>query len=390
MKGAAEPIRSVAVLTTGRQDWGILRSTCTALRARPGFRLNVVAGGMHMSASHGHTVDQVRADGFEPAELSWIDEGATTPADAQAARALAAFGGYLRATNPDAVLLVGDRFETAAAALAATVDRVPIAHLHGGEQTLGAFDDALRHATTKLAHLHLVSHDEHARRVIAMGEDPACVHVVGAPGLDAAFRPDLLDAEALGRALGIALRPPVVIVTVHPATLGTDPDAEVRAVVAAMQAVPATYVVTMPNVDPGADRIRAELVAAVAAAPPGTAIAVEALGEQRYWSLLRLADAMIGNSSSGIVEAPAVGLPVVNVGERQAGRLRWSNVIDAKPDAVAVTAALHRALDPAFRRAAQTGTPALADGRAGERVADIMTSWHPSRPPRKRPIPITP
>jgi len=387
---AAQPVRSLAVLTTGRQDWGILRSTCTALRARPGFRLEVVAGGMHLSASHGHTVDQVRADGFEPAELPWIDDDDATPADVQAARALEAFGGYLRARKPDAVLLVGDRFETAAAALAATVDRVPIAHLHGGEQTLGAFDDALRHATTKLAHLHLVSHEEHAQRVVAMGEDPACVHVVGAPGLDAAFRPDLLDAEALGAELGIALRPPVVIVTVHPATLAEDPAADVRAVVAAMRTVPATYVVTMPNVDPGADPIRTELLGAVAAAPTGTAIAAEALGERRYWSLLRLADAMIGNSSSGIVEAPAVGLPVVNVGDRQAGRLRWSNVIDATADPAAVTAALRRALDPAFRVAAQTGNLPLADGRAGERVADIIASWHPSRPPRKRPIPIAP
>lgn len=345
---------------------------------------------MHVSAAHGHTVDQVRADGFAPTELEWIEDDAPTPADVQSAKALAAFGGYLRETKPDAVLLVGDRFETLAAALAATVNLVPIAHLHGGEQTLGAFDDAIRHATTKLAHLHLVSHEEHARRVIAMGEDPTCVHVVGAPGLDSAFRPDLLDAEALGLELGLELRPPVVIVTVHPTTLGADPTAEVRAVVAAMQTVPATYIVTMPNVDPGAEAIRNELVAAVAAASAGTAIAVEALGERKYWSLLRLADAMIGNSSSGIVEAPAVGLPVVNVGERQAERLRCTNVIDVPPDPSAVSEALRRALEPAFRAAARASSPPLADGRAGERVADIIASWHPSRPPRKRPIPITP
>jgi UDP-N-acetylglucosamine 2-epimerase (non-hydrolysing) len=385
-----EPVRSLAVLTTGRQDWGILRSSCTALRARPSFRLDVVAGGMHLSASQGQTVDQIRADGFEPARLPWLDDDAATPADVQAARALEAFGGHLRATTPGAVLLVGDRFETAAAALAATVNRVPIAHLHGGEQSLGAFDDALRHATTKLAHLHLVSHEEHARRVIAMGEDPGSVHVVGAPGLDAAFRPDLLDRDALAAELGVALRPPVVIVTVHPVTLGADPAADVEAVAATMRAVPATYVVTMPNVDPGAERIRADLIDTVAAAPSGTAVAVPALGERRYWSLLRVADAMLGNSSSGLIEAPVVGLPAVNVGERQAGRLRWANVIDAPAEADAVIAALRRALDPAFRATARDGAPPLADGRAGERVADIIAAWRPSRPPRKPPIRIAP
>lgn len=388
MSGQPGHVRSLAVLTTGRQDWGILRSTCLALRRRPGFRLDVVAGGMHLSARHGHTVDQVRADGFEPTQLPWLDDAAATPADVQSARALEAFGGYLRGAKPDAVLLAGDRFETAAAALAATVNRVPIAHLHGGEQTLGAFDDALRHATTKLSHLHLVSHEEHARRVVAMGEDPDTVHVVGAPGLDSAFRADLLDGGALATHLGVTTALPLVIVTVHPATLGVDPDADVGAVVAAMRTVPATYIVTMPNADPGADRIRTDLTSAVAAAPPGTAVAVEALGERLYWSLLRVADAMLGNSSSGLTEAPAVGLPVVNVGERQEGRLRWSNVIDAPADADGVVAALRRALDPGFRATARADIPPLTDGRAGERIAGIITAWQPPRPPRKRPIVI--
>lgn len=381
-------VRSVAVLTTGRQDWGILRSTGLALGKRRGLRVDVVAGGMHLSARHGHTIDQVRADGFDPTPLPWLDEGGNTPADVQSARALESFGGYLRRAKPDAVVLAGDRLETAAAALAATVNRVPIAHLHGGEQTFGAFDDALRHSITKLAHLHLVSHEEHARRVVAMGEDPDTVHIVGAPGLDAAFRPDLLDGEALAARLGVTPAGPLVIVTVHPATLGEAAENDVRAVVAAMRTVPATYIVTMPNADPGAEPIRDALKDAVAAAPTGTAVAVEALGDRLYWSLLRVAHAMLGNSSSGLIEAPAVGLPAVNVGERQAGRLRWSNVIDTPPDADGVAAALRKALDPAFRTRVEADVPPNTDGRAGERIADIITTWHPPRPPRKRPIEI--
>ncbi|MDP9482971.1 MAG: UDP-N-acetylglucosamine 2-epimerase, partial [Chloroflexota bacterium] len=263
--------------------------------------------------------------------------------------------------------------------------RVPIVHLHGGEQTLGAFDDALRHAITKLSHLHLVSSPEHARRVVALGEDPATVHVVGAPGLDAAVRADLPDRAALEQALGVRLRPPVVIVTVHPATLDPDPDAVVEAVIGAMVTVPATYVVTLPNADPGAESIRERL--RLAADGPGWAV-VEALGEERYWGLMRIADAILGNSSSGLIEAPAVDLPAVNVGDRQEGRRREANVIDAPADASAVATALRTALDPAFRAGVAAAHPELADGRAGARIADIIAAWRPSVPPRKAPIPV--
>jgi UDP-hydrolysing UDP-N-acetyl-D-glucosamine 2-epimerase len=383
------PPRTIAVLTTGRQDWGILHSTCVAIRARSDLRLRLIVGGTHLSARHGSTVELIEADGFTPdAVLDWFGptSGATDdpPADAQAAAALAAIGVELRAHPVDALVLVGDRFETAAAALAATIDRVPIVHLHGGEQTLGAFDDALRHAITKLAHLHLVSNDEHARRVRAMGEDPASIHVVGAPGLDAAARTDLPDRAALEADLGIPLRSPVVVVTVHPVTLDADPVAAARAVAGAMDLVTATYVVTLPNADPGAADVRAILLAAAAAGPSG--VAVEALGERRYWGLLRIADAMLGNSSSGLVEAPAVDLPAVDVGDRQAGRHREANVIEAPADPQLVAAALRRALDPAVR-AALTGTrPGLLDGRVGERVAAIIAAWRPQIPPRKPPI----
>jgi len=384
----AERPRRIAVLTTGRQDWGIVHSTCAAIRAHPDLELVLWAGGTHLSRRHGFTVDQVRADGFEPdAGFAWLDGEQDPPADAQSASALAAIGAQLRTSPVDALVLAGDRFETAAAALAATVDLVPIVHLHGGEQTLGAFDDALRHAITKLSHLHLVSSEEHARRVRALGEDPASIHVVGAPGLDAAFRPDLPDRAALGARLGVGLDAPVVIVTVHPATLEADPARAARAVVGAMDLVPATYVITLPNTDPGAREVRELLVEAGAA--PGRVV-VEALGERGYWGLLRVADAVLGNSSSALVEAPVVGLPAVDVGLRQAGRARGANVIDAPAEADAVAEALRRALTPAFRDVAGTATPVLADGRAGARIADIIAGWHPSSPPTKPPIRLEP
>ena len=383
-------VRTIAVLTTGRQDWGILRSPCVAIRTEPVLRLVVAAGGMHLSLAHGHTIDGVRSDGFDPHELAaWLplDERVADPsAVRQASGALAAVGAWLEATRPDALVLAGDRLETASAALAATLTGVPIIHLHGGEQTLGAFDDALRHAITKLAHLHLVSHEEHAARVIALGEDPASVHVVGAPGLDNLHRDDLSGRAELETLIGIPLRPPVVVVTVHPATLDVDPAGAARAVARAMDAVPATYVVTLPNTDPGGHDVGGVMRAAAEAGPGRAAVA--ALGERGYWGLLRIADAMLGNSSSGLIEAPAVGLPVVDVGDRQGGRRREANVIGAPADGQAVAVALRHALDPAFRAALPPLDPRLTDGRAGERVARIIATWQPPSPPRKPPVRI--
>jgi UDP-hydrolysing UDP-N-acetyl-D-glucosamine 2-epimerase len=386
---AADPVarsRTIAVLTTGRQDWGILHSVAAAIREEPGLRLRLIAGGMHLSSRHGRPLDEVIAAGFEPdAALDWLGPGPADPApDVQAAAALQAVGEELRRHPVDAIVLAGDRFETAAAALAATVLGIPIVHLHGGEQTLGAFDDALRHAITKLADLHLVSRPEHAARIVAMGEDPATVHVVGSPSLDGLRRSDLPDREELAAVLGLPLEPPVVVVTVHPATLEIDPAASAGAVAAAMDEVEATYVVTLPNVDPGAAAVREILATAVGGRP--RRVAVDALGERRYWGLLRVADAMLGNSSSGVAEAPAIGLPVVNVGDRQAGRIRHANVLDVPADAAAVAAALRRALDPAFRADLQAADLPLADGRAGERIAHIIAAWHPTHPPRKAPV----
>ena len=175
-----------------------------------------------------------------------------------------------------------------------------------------------------------------------------------------------------------------MVVTVHPTTLAAE-DATVASVVAAMDAVPATYVITLPNVDPGAEAVRTALE--TAGGRPGR-VAVAALGERRYWGLLRVADAMLGNSSSGLIEAPAIGLPVVDVGERQAGRAGGPGVIHATAEAEAVTGALRRALDPAFRAGLPAPDPRFGDGRAGARAAHIIATWRPSRPPRKAPITV--
>jgi len=373
---------ALAVLSTGRQDWGILRSTCLALRDDPLFDLRLLAGGMHTAARFGRTVEAIRADGFVPAEtLVWIPDDRPSTAAEQAGTAMREIGAALARQRPHALLLVGDRFETAVAALAATLAALPIAHLHGGEESEGAFDNNFRHAITKLSHLHLVSHADHRERVIAMGEDPATVHVVGAPGLDNAHRTDLPARAELEETLGLALEPPVVVVTLHPATLGGDAAREAQAVCAAMDEVEATYVITMPNTDPGHEAIRE---AFAAAARPPRRVAVDALGERRYWGLLRLAGAVLGNSSSALIEAPVLAVPAVNVGERERGRLRGANVIDVPSEPAAIAAGLRRALDPRFRAGLAGTTSPFGDGRAARRIRDVLASWRPPRPPVKR------
>ena len=370
----------LAVLTTGRQDWGILRSLCMLLRDDPAFDLRLLVGGMHCSARFGRTRDLIVEEGFTCHEvLPWIPDDGVPPAHVQAGRAVELVGDALRRQAPEALVLVGDRFETAAAALAATVGGVPLVHLHGGEESEGSFDNALRHAVSKLSHLHLVSHPQHAARVLAMGEEPSTVHVVGAPGLDNLHRRDLANRRELEEFLGAELQPPIVLVTLHPATLGHDPMTEAAVVCAAVRRVPATYVITMPNADPGNEAIRASL--ASLAGP--RCLVTEALGERRYWGLMSLADAMLGNSSSAIIEAPVLGLPAVNVGVRQSGRLRGGNVLDAPADGEAVTATLRRALMPAFRARARATPSPFGDGHSAARILEILRDWAPPSPPVK-------
>lgn len=370
-------MKRIGVLTTGRQDWGILRSTCRRLRDDPRFELVLFAGGMHASAYFGRTLTELEADGFQPAAvMAWIDDQGGPAPLAQTSAAVTLVGEALARHRPEALVVVGDRFETAAAALAATLARVPLVHLHGGEETEGAIDNALRHAITKLSHLHLVSHPAHRDRVAAMGESPEHVHVVGAPGLDNLHRTDLAGRAELEQHLGLSLEPPVVLITVHPATLAADPAADARALFEAIDDVDATYVITMPNSDPG-NRAVVELARRAASAP--RRVAVSALGERRYWGLMRCATAMAGNSSSAIIEAPVLGLPAVNVGDRQRGRLRGGNILDCPPRRPAIADALRRALDPSVRQGILAAPRPFGDGRSAELIVELLDRWDPTR-----------
>lgn len=358
----------------------MLRPLCEALRDASDFDLILLVGGMACSPSFGRIVDQIRINGFEAtAELEWSPE--SEDAVVQASRALALTGEALRSTTPDALVLLGDRYETASAALAATLHRIPLVHLYGGEETEGAFDNAFRHAITKMSHLHLVAHKTYARRVIQMGEDPSSVHVVGSLAVDNLRKRKLPSKAQLERELGILLHPPVGLVTVHPTTLSRERDLdEVQAVLGAMERYPATWIVTLPNADPGNETIRQ---AFMEMATRRDRVIVSALGEERYLGLMALSSFVLGNSSSGMVEAPSLRIPTINVGERQKGRIRSTSILDVPCNTDAILSAILKAESEDFRKAIAFQPLPFGDGNAAERIISVLGAWRPPRPPRK-------
>lgn len=372
---------ALAVLTTGRQDWGVLRPLCSVLRDDQRFSLSLAVGGMACSEAFGRVSAAIREEGFAVAiEMPWDVEEAD--AAIQASAALRMTAAALAELRPDALVLLGDRFETAAAALAATLACVPIIHLYGGEETEGAFDNSFRHAITKMSHLHFVAHPVYADRVIQMGESTGSVHVVGSLGVDNLLTMNLPGREELERILGVELAEPVGLATLHPTTLSQPgkPD-ELTAVVSAIRSFPATWVVTLPNADPGSSAIRDAFRSLAADCP--RVVTVAALGAERYLGLMKLAGFVLGNSSSGITEAPSLRVPTINVGERQKGRVRSPSIVDVNADVEAILRAIRLVLSPEWRARTLAQPLPFGDGKAAERIVAVLASWVPPRPPRK-------
>jgi UDP-N-acetylglucosamine 2-epimerase (non-hydrolysing)/GDP/UDP-N,N'-diacetylbacillosamine 2-epimerase (hydrolysing) len=264
--------------------------------------------------------------------------------------------------------------------------RIPIAHIEGGEVSQGAIDDAVRNALTKLAHVHFTSTETARQRVIAMGEEPWRVHRAGAPSLDHLRRSALLDRAALEARLNLKLTPPTIIAAWHPVTILRNTNAEADAFFAALAQTPGQIVFVYPNSDAGSHAL-IERARALAATRPHTHIFVN-LDAIAYWSLLGQADAIAGNSSSGIMEAASFALPVVNVGMRQQGRERARNVIDAPADEAAISAALKRALSPAFRASLTGMTNPYGDGTAAKTIAHVLASVPLDGLLIKQPVPV--
>jgi UDP-hydrolysing UDP-N-acetyl-D-glucosamine 2-epimerase len=365
--------RVVAVATFARSEYSSCLPLLKRIAADDDMILSLLVSGMHLSSRFGMTVKDIEADGFlidERIEMNLSDD---TPAGLASAvgQAAAGIGAALSRRKPDILLVVGDRFELIGLAGAALPFNIPIAHVSGGDVTEGAADNQVRHAMTKLSHLHFVSMQEHADRILQMGEEPWRVHVTGDPALDSLREMQLLTRTELERDLGMPLTPPVLVATYHPTTLGAMSAAEeIDVFLAGLVRVPATVVMTYPNADAG-HRVILDRVKAFAGSRERVCL-VPSLGQRRYYSLLALADAIVGNSSSGIWEAPSFRLPAVNVGDRQRGRKRAANVLDAPVDSEAIAVAIRQALTPAFRASLAGVVNPYGDGHAAERIVSVL------------------
>lgn len=366
-------MKTVGVVTSSRADFGIYRPVLRRIEASDRLELRVYVTGMHLSPEFGLTVDEIEAEGFEVAERVEMLLASDTPAAIGASMALGTvgFAQLFARSRPDLLLVLGDRFEMHAAALAALPFTLPVAHLHGGEVTAGAIDEALRHSITKLSHLHFVATAAYGRRVIQLGEEPWRVTVSGAPALDNLASTELWSAEELAAALGLDLSDPPVVVTFHPTTLEWErADEQVEALLGALEDARQPVVFTMPNADTGGRRIRRRIQDWISRTPRSWGF--ESLGTERYFSLLAVARAMVGNSSSGLLEAPSFAVPVVNVGQRQAGRLRPPNVIDVGTSREEIAAGLERALEPSFRAGLEGMVNPYGDGHGAARIVERL------------------
>jgi UDP-N-acetylglucosamine 2-epimerase (non-hydrolysing)/GDP/UDP-N,N'-diacetylbacillosamine 2-epimerase (hydrolysing) len=365
--------RRIAIVTGSRAEYGHMRWLVRDLRDDPDVEVIVMAAAAHLSPWHGNTVGEIEADGVAVMRIESLVVGDSALATAKSmALALQGFADALERWRPDVMVVLGDRFEMLAAAEAAMLLRIPIAHLHGGETTEGAIDEACRHAITKMAHLHFVAAEPYRQRVVQLGEDPAKVFNFGAPGLDSLSRLTFPRRDELEAGLGVPLVSPVLLVTYHPETLSEQDQGEaVGCLVDALDRFPeATVVVTGVNADPGSSAVAARIHPWAAAR--ARCRVVSSLGAVRYLALMRLADAVVGNSSSGIIEAPALKVATVNIGNRQGGRLRADSVIDCAADSDAIAASIALALSPDFRRrAAETSSP-YGMGEASAKIAAVL------------------
>ncbi len=363
--------RKIAVITATRAEYGLLRWTMREIIERGGAEsLQLLVTGTHLSAAHGMTLRDIEQDGFDIAATIDMKQAGDRPKDIvrAMARLSSELAGVLPKLSPDLLVILGDRYEMLAAASSALMFGIPIAHIHGGEVTEGAVDESIRHAITKLSYWHFATAEPYARRIMQLGENAARVFIAGAPGIDNVTRLALLDREALSQSLEIALDTPLLLLTYHPETLAaTQPLAQLEEVLAALESQPdATLIITGANADSGGHAIN-ERLRAYAAGRARTLFS-PSLGSLRYLSAIRAADVVIGNSSSGMIEAPVLATPTVNIGDRQKGRLRAPGVIDCTCSRDAIAAALAQAINPAFKANLE---PWQALGRPGQ-VAPLI------------------
>jgi len=370
-------MRTIGVVTVARSDYGIYLPLLRRIQEDSNLKLYLIAAGMHLSPEFGLTVKAIEVDGFKVDEKIEFLLSSDTPQGVAKSIGLGTIGFAQTFARfcPDILVVLGDRFEMYAAALAALPFKIPVAHIHGGEVTHGAIDDALRHSMTKFSHLHFVARQEYACRLVQLGEEPWRVIVSGALSLDNLNSIKLLKAHELQDQYKVCLKEPLLLATFHPVTLEYEQtEWQVNELLAALEVASFPIVFTLPNADT-CSRVVLHRIQEFVQNHPSSQL-MDNLGTQAYFSLMALASAMVGNSSSGIIEAPSFKLPVVNIGTRQQGRMKLMNVLDVGYEREEILEGIRKATDPHFRESLQKIENPYGSGRASaiivERLKDTV------------------
>lgn len=336
-------MRRICVYTSTRAEYGLLRNLIKEIHEDSNLQLQLLVSGTHLVREQGMTIEEIRRDGFEPdkcVDIGLIDDSSPGICHSMGT-AVSGYGKFFAEYTPDLLVILGDRFEAFCCATAAQVCRIPVAHIHGGETTQGAVDEAFRHSITKMAHLHFPCCEAYRRRIIQMGEQPEYVYNVGALGVENIRKLKLMEQDDLEKSIGFKLDKPFFLVTFHPATLEEDRvKTQFDQLLAALDRYPDHKIIfTGANADSGG-RVINQMQKDYHKAHPEQCLVVPSLGYLRYLSAMKFCKAVIGNSSSGIFEAPALKVPSINIGDRQKGRIRAESVVDCYPAAKPILAAL--------------------------------------------------
>lgn len=376
MRIGQSPLFRICVLTTTRADYGILRPLLFTLYEDPEIDLNLVVTGTHLSEAYGMTVQEIEADGFSiAARIPILESGPEAP-DAMShimAHAVDSFGVYFQEHRPALLIVLGDRYETFAICAAAVSSCIPIAHLHGGEATEGVMDECFRHCITKMSYLHFTSAEAYRKRVIQLGEDPSRVFNVGGLGVENALHTDFLSPEKLESELHFPLfQKPYVVTTFHPVTL--EPGSAEKQLEELLAAISKredlNFLITKSNADTSGQSIN-EMLDQFSEGQANCCV-VASLGMRRYMSALKYAHCVLGNSSSGILEVPSFGIPTINIGDRQRGRIQAESVLNCRPEKEDILRALEKAGSPEFRRTAAAAVNPYGDGNTSEQIHKVI------------------
>lgn len=367
--------RKICIVTGSRAEYGLLYWLMKEIQSDNELELQIIATGMHLSPEFGLTYKVIEEDGFSiNAKVEMLLSSDTSVGIAKSiGLGVIGFADALERLKPDIIVLLGDRYEILAAAQATMVARIPIAHLHGGEATEGLIDEAIRHAVTKMSHFHFVAAEPYRQRVIQLGENPDKVLSFGAPGLDNIKRLSLLNKEDFENSINFRLGKINFLVTYHPVTLSDQgPQHAMQELFRALDHFKdAKMIFTKPNADTDG-RVICQMIDGYVARQPDRVIATTSLGQLRYLSAIKHVDAVIGNSSSGLIEAPALKKPTINLGDRQRGRLKADSVIDCNENAKTIIAAIQKALSADFMLSISNVLSPYGEGNASVHIKDYL------------------